>query len=61
MGEHEGRVDVNAIKKLAEVAKSKDKSIEIVAGGYHQLYQDIPEVTRSVCDGVKDWLGIGKE
>lgn len=56
MGENEGRVDVNAVKKLAEVASSKDKSIEIIPGAYHQLYQDMPNVTKSVCDGVRDWV-----
>ena len=33
MGEKEMRVDVDAVKRLAKVAKSKDKDIEIVKGG----------------------------
>ena len=56
MGEHEARVDTDAVKKLAEVAGSKDKGITIVPGAYHQLFQDKPEVTRGVCDGVKKWI-----
>lgn len=56
MGEMEGRVDVEAVKRLAEVAKSSDKEIEIVEGGYHQLFQDVPEVTEKVCQNVKAWV-----
>lgn len=56
MGEMEGRVDVAAVKRLAEVAKSSDKEIEIVEGGYHQLFQDVPEVTEKVCQHVKEWI-----
>jgi alpha-beta hydrolase superfamily lysophospholipase len=48
MGEHASRVDVNAVKKLAEMAKSKNKRIEIVPGAYHQLYQDMTDVTKSI-------------
>ena len=56
MGENEGRVDTDAVRKLAEVAASKDKSIEIVDGAYHQLFQDRPEVTTKVCEGIVDWI-----
>mmetsp|Transcript_49399 Transcript_49399/g.119820 ORF Transcript_49399/g.119820 Transcript_49399/m.119820 type:complete len:358 (+) Transcript_49399:255-1328(+) len=56
MGENEGRVDTDAVRKLAEVASSKDKSIEIVDGAYHQLFQDQPEVTTQVCEGIVDWI-----
>ena len=55
-GENEGRVDVTAIKKLAEEATSEDKSIEIVPKGYHQLFQDMPDVTESVCEGIASWI-----
>jgi alpha-beta hydrolase superfamily lysophospholipase len=56
LGENEARVDTDAVKKLAKVAKSKDKGITIVPRAYHQLFQDQPDVTQSVCDGVKGWI-----
>lgn len=56
MGENEGRVDVDAVKQLARVAKSTDKEIEIVEGGYHQLFQDVPVVTQKVCQRVQQWV-----
>lgn len=56
MGEKEGRVDVEAVKQLERVAKSSDKEIEIVEGAYHQLFQDLPEVTQKVCKRVQDWV-----
>lgn len=56
MGSNEGRVDVDAVKHLAKVAKSADKEIEIVEGAYHQLFQDIPELTKSVCHKIQQWV-----
>eukprot|EP00797_Seminavis_robusta_P026988 Sro4_g003290.2 (345) ;mRNA; r:105969-107497 len=56
VGENEGRVDVDAIKRLAKVAKSTDKDIEIVPGAYHQLFQDLPEVTQLVCRHIQEWI-----
>ena len=56
MGENEQRVDVDAVKRLAEVAASTDKAIEIIQGGYHQLFQDVPAVTNSVCEKVQQWI-----
>ncbi|KAL3910434.1 MAG: hypothetical protein SGILL_007690 [Bacillariaceae sp.] len=56
MGEHEGRVDTEAVKKLAEVADSKDKGITIVPDAFHQLFQDMPNVTQGVFESVKDWI-----
>lgn len=56
LGENESRVDVPSVKHFAQVAKLKDKSIEIVAGGYHQLFQDVPEVTQYVCKEIQNWV-----
>lgn len=56
MGEHDTRVDTNAVKQLAKDASSLDKDLEIVPGGYHQLFQDVPEVTSKVCDSVISWV-----
>lgn len=56
MGENEGRVDTDAVKQLAKDASSEDKDLEIVPGGYHQLFQDLPEVTDSVCQSVVKWV-----
>lgn len=56
MGEEERRVDTDAVRRLAKVAKSTDKEIEIVEGGYHQLFQDVPEVTQKVCKNVQSWV-----
>lgn len=54
VGEKEGRVDTDAVKELAKGASSKD--IEIVQGAYHQLFQDVPEVTKKVCQSVTEWM-----
>eukprot|EP00538_Stauroneis_constricta_P013541 CAMPEP_0119565888 /NCGR_PEP_ID=MMETSP1352-20130426/31437_1 /TAXON_ID=265584 /ORGANISM="Stauroneis constricta, Strain CCMP1120" /LENGTH=321 /DNA_ID=CAMNT_0007614903 /DNA_START=186 /DNA_END=1151 /DNA_ORIENTATION=- len=56
MGEYEQRVDTDAVRKVVEVAQAEDKSFEVVKGAYHQLFQDMPEVTNSVCESVKDWV-----
>ena len=56
VGEKEGRVDVDAIKALSREASSTDKDLEIVPGAYHQLFQDVPEVTNLVCQRVKEWV-----
>lgn len=56
VGEKELRVDVDAVKHMAKVAKSADKEIEIVENAYHQLFQDVPEVTLKVCRHVQDWV-----
>lgn len=56
LGDKEGRVDTDAIRRYAEVAASKDKELEIVEGGYHQLFQDLPAVTNVVCAHVRDWI-----
>mmetsp|Transcript_8124 Transcript_8124/g.11166 ORF Transcript_8124/g.11166 Transcript_8124/m.11166 type:complete len:311 (-) Transcript_8124:131-1063(-) len=54
MGEHEQRVDTDAIRYFAKVASSKDKELEVVNGAYHQLFQDLPDVTNKVCENVRD-------
>ena len=56
MGGNEGRVDTDAVRHFAKVASSKDKDIEIVKGGYHQLFQDTPEATSFVCSRIRDWI-----
>lgn len=56
MGEKEGRVDTDAIKQLAKDAATKDKDFEIVPKGYHQLFQDVPDVTSKVCESVQTWI-----
>jgi len=56
VGENEGRVDVNAIHQLAREASSEDKDLEVIPGAYHQLFQDLPEVTEKVCQRVQDWI-----
>ncbi|KAL3800647.1 hypothetical protein HJC23_006109 [Cyclotella cryptica] len=56
LGENESRVDVSAVKHLARVAKSTDKEIEIVEGGFHQLFQDRANVTAFVCDCIAAWI-----
>ena len=56
VGENEGRVDVDAIKALGREASSTDKDLEIVRGAYHQLFQDVPEVTSFVCQRVVAWI-----
>ena len=55
-GENEQRVDTDAIQHFFEVASSDDKAMEIVDGAYHQLFQDLPEVTAKVNAGVRDWV-----
>lgn len=56
MGEKEGRVDTVAVKQMAKLAKSSDKEIEIIEGGYHQLFQDVPAVTNEVCQKIQTWV-----
>lgn len=56
MGENEQRVDTDAIHHFFKVASSEDKALEIVDGAYHQLFQDLPEVTEKVNDGVREWV-----
>ena len=56
LGENESRVDVSAVKHLAQVAISDDKEIEIVPGGFHQLFQDRANVTAFVCDRIATWV-----
>lgn len=55
-GENEQRVDTDAIRHFFKAASSKDKTLEIVDGAYHQLFQDLPEVTEKVNVGVRDWV-----
>ena len=56
LGENESRVDVSAVKHLAQVATSDDKEIEIVPGGFHQLFQDRANVTALVCNRIATWV-----
>jgi alpha-beta hydrolase superfamily lysophospholipase len=56
VGENDVRIDMVVCEELYQKAKSKDKSLAIIPGGYHQLYQDKAEVTQSVVNGVKDWI-----
>ena len=56
LGENEARVDVSAVKHLAQVARSADKEMEIVEGGFHQLFQDQANVTAFVCHRIVSWV-----
>lgn len=56
MGEKDVRVYIPDSEALYEEAKSTDKTLKIVEGGHHQLFQDAPQVTQSVVDGVGDWI-----
>ena len=55
-GENEQRVDTDAVRHFFKVASSNDKQLEIVDGAYHQLFQDLPEVTAKVNARVRDWV-----
>lgn len=48
MGEKDTRVCIPDSEALYREAKSQDKTLTIVPGGHHQLYQDTPQVTQSV-------------
>lgn len=56
LGEKDVRINVPAVHKLYEKATSKDKTLHIVEGGYHQLFQDRPEVTAKVVQGIREWV-----
>lgn len=56
MGQEDVRVYIPDSEELYSQAKSTDKTLVIVPGGRHQLYQDQPNVTQYVVDGVKDWI-----
>jgi acylglycerol lipase len=55
-GEKDVRVHPADSFRLYETSPSTDKSLTQVKNGYHQLFQDMPDVTQAVIDGVKDWI-----
>lgn len=56
IGENDTRVEGAESQAVYDTAKSQDKTLKVIPGGYHQLYQDQPEVTQSVINGVAEWV-----
>jgi len=55
-GERDGRVEVAACEELVRRAGAVDKTLRVLQGGRHQLFQDVPEVTAAAVREVTDWV-----
>ena len=56
VGQDDVRVRIPDSQELYRTASSTDKTLTVVPGGKHQLFQDQPNVTQYVIEGIQSWI-----
>ncbi|OSX72548.1 hypothetical protein BU14_0424s0004 [Porphyra umbilicalis] len=55
-GERDERVEMAASEELVRRSGAADKTLRVLRGGRHQLFQDAPEVTAAAVREVTEWV-----